>query len=124
MTTTEPTSKYGTYDHERAERVAEMTRAGLTAAQIADRLKVTVRTVQRDRMRTGTNDHSPPRWSSALLDRARTLLDDGASYRETARTLGVDPSNLRRRLPGYGWPPGQWPEGLNPQIIAATRREK
>ncbi|QDF17579.1 hypothetical protein SEA_YAGO84_47 [Gordonia phage Yago84] len=124
MTTTEPVSKYGAYDVERAQRVAELTRAGLSAREIAARLRVTVRTVGRDRRRTGTNGHRPARWSEEKLARAKALLDDGASYRETAMTVGCDPTHLRRRFPGYGWPPGHWPEGLNPQIIAAARREK
>ncbi|QCG77801.1 helix-turn-helix DNA binding domain protein [Gordonia phage Reyja] len=34
---------------------------------------------------------------------ARTLLEDGASYREVARTLGVPRHRVMRALPGYGW---------------------
>ncbi|UYL88159.1 helix-turn-helix DNA binding domain protein [Gordonia phage Evaa] len=124
MTTTEPVSKFGAYDVERAQRVAELTRAGLSASEIAVQLRVTVRTVGRDRRRTGTHGYRPARWSEEKLARAKALLDDGASYRETARTIGCDPSHLRRRFPGYGWPPGQWPAGLNPTIIASIRREK
>lgn len=39
----------------------------------------------------------------ALVARMRQLLADGASYAETARTVGVDASTVRRYLPGYGW---------------------
>lgn len=38
--------------------------------------------------------------------RAEELLDDGCSYREAARTLGVTAATLLRRFPGRGWPPG------------------
>ncbi|URM86147.1 helix-turn-helix DNA-binding protein [Gordonia phage BiggityBass] len=133
MTTTEPRRRalpkdpetgQHTYNRERAERVARLTRQGLSAADIAAQLRVTVRTVVRDRQRTGVCGKLPPRLSDEKLAQARQLLADGASYREAARTVGCDPANLRRRLPGYGWPPGQWPEGLNPTIIASVRREK
>ncbi|OZB84384.1 MAG: hypothetical protein B7X32_07405 [Microbacterium sp. 13-71-7] len=33
--------------------------------------------------------------------RARDLLQDGASYPEAARTIGVSAARLRRRLPGF-----------------------
>lgn len=31
------------------------------------------------------------------------LLEDGASYRETALTTGIPKSTLIDNLPGYGW---------------------
>lgn len=34
---------------------------------------------------------------------AQRLLDDGCSYRETARTLGVGRASVMKALPGYGW---------------------
>lgn len=34
---------------------------------------------------------------------ARCLLEDGASYREAARTLGVHRTRVMDALPGYGW---------------------
>lgn len=44
-----------------------------------------------------------PRLTDAQIARARSLLEDGASYAETARTTGHDADTLSRRLPGYGW---------------------
>lgn len=38
-----------------------------------------------------------------VLDRARSLLDDGASYRQAAETVQCSRSTLQLHLPGYGW---------------------
>lgn len=45
-----------------------------------------------------------PSSESAFL-RCRELLDDGASYGETARTVGVDRSTVIRWFPNRGWAP-------------------
>lgn len=37
------------------------------------------------------------------VDQARTLLEDGASYREVSRTIDIDHSHMSKVLPGYGW---------------------
>lgn len=42
--------------------------------------------------------HTPEDWA-----RAEALLDDGASYRETALTTGIPKSTLIDNLPGRGW---------------------
>ncbi len=34
---------------------------------------------------------------------AQRLLEDGASYREVARTLGCSRGVVMHRLPGFGW---------------------
>ncbi|QNL30175.1 helix-turn-helix DNA binding protein [Gordonia phage Mariokart] len=101
------------------ERTVELTRAGYTAAQIAEELRITVRSVTRYRNRAGisqpTKRHPPETW-----ERAQRLLADGASYRETAMTVGVDPTHLRLKYPGFGWASG-WPDGLTPHDIARNR---
>lgn len=38
----------------------------------------------------------------AQLQQARRLLEDGAGYRETARTVGISARTLRTHLPGMG----------------------
>lgn len=53
-------------------------------------------------------------WTPDLQARAEALLDDGCSYRETARTLGVDHTTVRDHLPGRGWTRqqvGSWAAG-------------
>lgn len=35
--------------------------------------------------------------------RALALLEDGASYREAARTVAVSRSTVMKALPGFGW---------------------
>ncbi|MDP9185087.1 MAG: helix-turn-helix domain-containing protein [Actinomycetota bacterium] len=37
------------------------------------------------------------------LDRARTLLQDGASQREVTRTTGISRMTLRKYFPGQCW---------------------
>lgn len=38
---------------------------------------------------------------------AKTLLEDGASYREVSYTTGIPRTTLTDNLPGYGWTPKQ-----------------
>lgn len=57
-----------------------------------------------------------PRATPVVLDQARTLLADGASYREVERTLGLHRSTISHHLPGYGWTPRE-----GGQFRAATR---
>lgn len=45
-----------------------------------------------------------PRFTDKEKDVALGFLLDGASYRETARTLGRAESTIIYHLPGYGWP--------------------
>ena len=37
------------------------------------------------------------------LQQAKMLLDDGVSYSEAGRTVGVDRRRLAVMFPGYGW---------------------
>lgn len=41
------------------------------------------------------------------VPRAKELLQEGLSYREVARTVGVDRRHVARTLPGYGWTKSQ-----------------
>lgn len=86
---------------ERYDVIAALTRAGFTAAQISERLKVNQRTVQRARVRTGVaKPFCGTPFSDEEARRAAEMLDDGASYMEVARTLNRVPSTIRRHLPG------------------------
>lgn len=83
--------------------VVELTRAGLSAPQIAERLNVTTRTVQRHRVAAGIAQPLAPRLTPEQHEQARQLIDDGASYKEVARTIGCANTTVAKRFPGRGW---------------------
>jgi DNA-binding CsgD family transcriptional regulator len=74
---------------QRRERVRALTKAGHTAAEIAEILEVTERTVTRDRADLGISqpfDNEP--MTAAEDARIRELLADGCSLAEAGRTVG------------------------------------
>lgn len=85
------------------ELVTELTRAGLSAPQIAERLGIATRTVQRHRVAAGIAQPPARHLSPEEIDRARQLIDDGASYKEVARTIGCANVTVAKRFPGRGW---------------------
>lgn len=88
--------------------VRQYTEAGLTCRQIADRIGATKRTVSRIRGRLGIGIGAPGEpYPREVKDRALVMLKDGASYKETSRTLGIPEARLRRWYPGMGWTPKQ-----------------
>jgi len=88
----------------RRELVAKLTADGWSATQIAKRLGVTDRTVQRDRKATGCLQGEPYEPLSAEeLERARVLVEDGCSRQEVARTIGRSAHAIRRHVPESGW---------------------
>jgi DNA-binding CsgD family transcriptional regulator len=100
----------GNFESERrAERLAEvarLTRAGYTALQISERLGITKRQVARDRHDTGVARPAAIPMSHTEHRLARALLADGASYAETARTIGRSECVLAKHYPGYAKPRG------------------
>lgn len=78
---------------------------GWSAAEIAQALGVTPRTVVRWRTLTGRRHGSTIEPLPAVLrDRARALIEDGCSRSEVARTLGVTRTTVTRWFPEYpGW---------------------
>jgi DNA-binding CsgD family transcriptional regulator len=103
----------------RRERVAEWTRAGVLVGEIAVRLGITGRSVQRYRRRAGVELPAGRRLTPAQLAHAGRLLDDGCSMNETARTIGCTAHTIARHFPGRGWTRAQTIEH-----IAAVRRLK
>lgn len=96
-----------TLDVARDERIEALAQAGYNTRQIAAVERTTIRTVQRSRARLGI---AAPKAENALsaaeLRRAADLLDDGASYREVARTLGRSDMTIAHHFPGRSqWPP-------------------
>lgn len=70
-----------------------------TVAEVAERLGVTTRTVERLRARHGVA--GPPRPTRPLSDHDRVaqLLEDGCSAAEAGRTVGVSRSTVLRWFP-------------------------
>ena len=91
----------------RREQVRIQTRDGRSAADIAVALRVTERTVQRDRGALGIAQPTHERISAEKLARAEELLDDGCSYKEAARTVGISTWAITHYFPGRGWTPGE-----------------
>jgi methylphosphotriester-DNA--protein-cysteine methyltransferase len=87
----------------RCERVAEWTRAGVVAEDIAARLKISKRSVLRYRRRAGVAQPPPVPLTAEQLARAEHLLDDGCSVAETARTIGCSDRSVVRHFPGRAW---------------------
>ena len=87
---------------ERQQRAAELTEKGWTAQRIADELGVTPRAVQRHRRAAGLTQPWTPLPESVVVA-AQQMLADGASYQETAETLGCSANAIARRFPGQGW---------------------
>jgi IS30 family transposase len=88
----------------RLERVTRLTAAGWSAAEIAEDLGVTPRSVTRLRAKAGlTNGVQIPRWTPQQVELFDRLLTEGWSYREISRTHHVNEGTLSRRFPGRGW---------------------
>lgn len=87
----------------RQQRVVALTREGLSVAQIAQRIGTSQRTVIRERRRAGVAHQAYASFTFEEAMRALTMLEDGASYKEVAKTLGRDRSTIRRWVPGFSW---------------------
>lgn len=90
------------------DQVAALTRAGLSANEIAVRLGCTQRTVVRIRKATGTSKPANSEYTGVRLDlrrlqAAREMLDEGAPHAEIMRTLGLSRKTLRKYFPGTAW---------------------
>jgi len=88
---------------DRRQAVAELTRQGLSTNQIAKQLGVATRTVERDRVAAGVAQPRWPFWTEAEHRRALELIEDGASLREVADTLGRGYYGVCDRFHGLGW---------------------
>lgn len=85
---------------ERRESVARMTRAGFSAPQIAQELKTTSRTVERDRKALKISQPPPVPLTLEEQRCAEQMLADGYPYTEVARTLGRHDTTIAKRYPG------------------------
>jgi hypothetical protein len=88
----------------RRRRVVQLTREGRSAQEISEILGVKKRSVTRIRRRAEVHaDYVAPYITEEMIEQARQLLLDGASYADVAATVGMSPRRLRARLPGMGW---------------------
>lgn len=87
----------------RREQVVKLTREGMTAPEIGERLNIAERTVNRDRVKMGVGQPMIRSWTDEEQARAETLLADGASLNEVARTLGRHRDTIGDRFRGRGW---------------------
>ncbi|MFV8049764.1 hypothetical protein [Mycobacterium sp. 48b] len=89
-------------------RIVELTKQDQSAALIAEIIGTTKRTVQRVRSRrhaTVSQRRYPHQLTAEQISTAEQLLDDGASYAEVGRTIGIDPQSVQLRWPNRGWTP-------------------
>lgn len=90
-----------------AEELENRVRSGKTLHQARLELGLSRRKAQaiaKDRRLHGfIKAGAKPQWEPELLERAKILLEDGASYHEVSRTTGIPRTTLTDNLPGYGW---------------------
>lgn len=98
---------------ERREKVVTMTRAGMSAAEIALHLGIAQRSVVRIRKRCGIAKPKPPPLTAEELAVAKALLEDGASRAEAARSIGRNQSAIEHAFPGWCWTRAQQDEYLS-----------
>lgn len=103
------------------EDYARIHRPDLTAAEAAERLGVTPRTVARYRARLGLSQASPggaARPSPELLAEIAARLDDGWPFKEVSETFHVCHKTLTRYFPGRAWSPSQ--VGKHAKLVRST----
>lgn len=82
--------------------VAELTAAGMTVKDIAERLCLHPRTVWRYRVAAGVAKPKHPLITEAEDARIQDMLADGVPLTEIAKTIGKHPVTLYKRYPGMG----------------------
>lgn len=100
-----PTKREQDIAHRR-RRVADLTLAGLSAAQIAKEIGISQRSVVRHREVTGVHGggkFTPPYITPEMFAEAYQLLLDGAPYSEASASVGMSETHLRKKFPGMGW---------------------
>ncbi|QHB37395.1 DNA binding protein [Mycobacterium phage BirdsNest] len=87
----------------RRAEVRELWSQGATRKQIAEALGVGDRQVQRYLVDEGLVEKhgGKPPMTPEEVEKARLMLEDGASYWAVALTLGRDWATIRRRVPGF-----------------------
>lgn len=86
-----------------ASRIIELTREGIPVARIAEMMDCSDRSVNRVRVRAGLGGPAAIPLSAEEIAAIRSLLEDGCSLRETARTTGRSRWIIAKKFPEYGW---------------------
>ncbi|QGH77876.1 helix-turn-helix DNA-binding domain protein [Mycobacterium phage Kenuha5] len=92
--------------NEQVKMILSMTRDGFSARHIAEVVGCSPRTVTRVRAAADARVMNPDRFTPLTADQlefAEYLVEDGASYQEVARTLGVSRTTIERHFPGRAW---------------------
>ncbi|ACI12370.1 DNA binding protein [Mycobacterium phage Fruitloop] len=91
---------------EQVKTVLAMTRDGFSAKHIGEVVGCSPRTVTRVRAAADARVMNHDRFTPLTADQlefAEYLLEDGASYQEVARTLGVSRTTIEKHFPGRAW---------------------
>lgn len=89
------------FDREMVRQMTEEER--MTRRQIAEALGCSVRTVEKIRQELGISGPGAVPYSDETKAKAREMLEEGASYNEVSRTLGIPTRRLSGWFPGMGW---------------------
>lgn len=85
------------------EAIRMLTAEGLSAREIAETIGCAKGTVERIRRELGLTKRQVGAYPPEVHAKAREMLEGGASYHETARTLHVPADRIRKWFPGMGW---------------------
>lgn len=96
----------------RWQQVVDMTKFGMTLEQIAEQSGFSIPHVRRIQAKLMGPRGSRRPYTCDELERIETMLDDGCSLAEIARTLGRNRHALSRRFAGRGWTRQQVAEWL------------
>lgn len=88
---------------ERHAKIIHLSRQGLSVQRIAEQVGVHPQTVVDVRVANQCGRWARRLFTDSEIQACLTMLEDGASYNEVARTVGRHVGTVARRFPGYGW---------------------
>jgi hypothetical protein len=98
--------------NERMQAVVQMFQDGCSAPYIAQQLGMSERSVWYLKRKAGLTKPSP-KITDEQVTQMGQMLDDGMSYTEISRTMGIDWAAIRRRFPGRQFTQAQAAEARN-----------
>ena len=99
----EDTNHHGRRETINRDQVRQLTQQGHTAEQIAVQLGCSASAITKIRHELGIQNPQHRPIPPERKARIEAMLDDGCSYAEIRRTLGVTHETLQRHFPGRGW---------------------